>query len=204
MLTVIIIRCKIYFVFFIFVVYANHENILQRKFPDLRHMLLSTMLTMLRISIVLASNPGSSPTEKRLEDLITCPVTYYVSGGSEPGLNGLDNLYIPTSILAICFFVLEDSSPSAETCSDTERRACPQAAAFLNRRTGITPSTYVYTSFVSDLVLAKSVAVGKTPKQVLLFDRLLHWPHIAWVWCHHYQTESTLHTNRFHHFRSVT
>ena len=46
-------------------------------------------------------------------------------------------------------------------CFDTERSACPQVAAFLSRRTRITPSTYVYTSFVSDLVLAKSVAVGK-------------------------------------------
>ena len=29
--TVMIIRCKIYFVFFIFVVYANHENIFTTK-----------------------------------------------------------------------------------------------------------------------------------------------------------------------------
>ena len=63
----------------------------------------------------------------------------------------------------------EANSPSAETCFDTERSACPRAAAFLSRRTYITPSTYVYTSFVSDLVLAKSVAVGKTPRQALLF-----------------------------------
>ena len=54
------------------------------------------------------------------------------------------------------------------------------------------PSTYVYTSFVSDLVLAKSVAVGKTPRQALLFDRSLYWPHIAWARCHHYETESTI------------
>ena len=59
---------------------------------------------------------------------------------------------------------VEDGSPSAETCFDTERSACPQAAAFLSRRTRITPPTYVYTPFVSDLVLAKSVAVGKTPR----------------------------------------
>ena len=52
-----------------------------------------------------------------------------------------------------------------------------------------------------DLVLAKSVAVGKMPS---LFDRLLYWPHIAWARCHHYEIESTLHTNRVHHFRSVT
>ena len=102
--------------------------------------------------------------------------TFDPQGCSEPGLNGLDNFYIPTSNLAICFFVLEDSSPSAETCFDTERSACPQAAAFLSRRTHITPSTYVYTSFVSDSVLSKSVAVGKTPKQALLFDCLLYWP----------------------------
>ena len=118
--------------------------------------------------------------------------------------NGLDNFYIPTSNLAICFFVLEDSGPSAETCFDTERSACPQAAAFLSRRTHITPSTYVYTPFVSDLVLAKSVAVGKTPRQALLFDCLLYRPHIAWARCHHYETGSTLRTNRVHHFRSVT
>ena len=48
-----------------------------------------------------------------------------------------------------------------QTCLDTERSACPQAAAFLSQRTRITLSTYVYTSFVSDLILAKSVAVGK-------------------------------------------
>ena len=59
-----------------------------------------------------------------------------------------------------------------------EQSACPQAAAFLSRRTRIMPPTYVYTPFVSDLVLAKSVAVGKTPRQALLFDCLLYWPHI--------------------------
>ena len=89
-------------------------------------------------------------------------------GGSKPGLNGLDNLYIPISSLSICFFILEDGSPSAETCFDTERSAYPQAAAFHNRRTRITPATYVYTSFVSDLVLAKSITVCKTPRQALL------------------------------------
>ena len=125
-------------------------------------------------------------------------------GSSEPGLNGLNNLCIPTSSLAICFLVLENGSPSADTCFDTERSACPQAAAFLSRHTRITPSTYVNTSFVSNLVLAKSVAVGKTPRQALLFGRLPYWPHIAWARCHHYQTESTLHTNQVHHFRSVT
>ena len=54
---------------------------------------------------------------------------------------------------------------------DTERSTCLQAAAFLSRRTRIMPSTYVYTSFISDLVLAKSVAVGKTTRQTGLFDR---------------------------------
>ena len=42
---------------------------------------------------------------------------------------------------------------------------------------------------------SKSVAVGKTPRQALLFDRLLYWPHIAWARCHYYETEPTLRTN---------
>ena len=98
---------------------------------------------------------------------------------------------------------LEDSGPSADTYFDTERRACPQPAAFFSRRTRITPSTYVYTSFVSDLVLAKSVTVGKTPRQTLLFDRLLSTGRIlaAWARCHRYEIESTLRKNRAHHFR---
>ena len=43
-------------------------------------------------------------------------------GGSELWLNGVDNLYIPTSSLVICFSVLEDSGWSVElvlTRSDT-------------------------------------------------------------------------------------
>ena len=80
---------------------------------------------------------------------------------------GLDNLYIhvPTSSLAICFSVLDGSGRSAETCLDMERHTYPQSAAFFSQRTRITPSTYVYTSFVSNLVLAKSVAVCKMPRQ---------------------------------------
>ena len=42
--------------------------------------------------------------------------------------------------------------------------ACPPPAAFLSQCTHITPSTYVYTFFVSYLVLTKSVAVGKTSR----------------------------------------
>ena len=53
---------------------------------------------------------------------------------------------------------------------DTEQRTCPQPAAFLSQRTRITPSAYVYTSFASNLVLAKTIAVGKTQRQPLLFD----------------------------------
>ena len=41
-------------------------------------------------------------------------------GGLEPGLNGLDNLYIPTSSFAICFSVLDGSGQSAGTYFDTE------------------------------------------------------------------------------------
>ena len=136
-------------------------------------------------------------------DYCTVP-DHRLQGSSEPGLNGLGNLYIPTSSLAICFSVLDGSGRSAETCLDMERCACLQPAGFFSRRTHITPSTYVYTSFVSDLVLAKSVAVGKTPRQTSLFNHLLYWPHIAWARCHHYEIESTLRKNRVHHFRSVT
>ena len=85
-----------------------------------------------------------------------------------------------------------DSGPSADTYFDMERCACPQPAAFLSRRRCITPSTYVYTSFVSDLAVAKFVAVGKTSRQTLLLDHLLYWPHIAWARCHHYETESII------------
>ena len=81
-------------------------------------------------------------------------------GGSELRINSVDNLYFPTSSFSICFSV-EDSGPSAETCFDPEQRACTQTAAFLSPRTHIMPSTYVYTPFVSGLVLAKSVAVDK-------------------------------------------
>ena len=42
-------------------------------------------------------------------------------GGSEPGLNGLESSYIPTSSFGIRFSVLEDSDLSVETCLDTGR-----------------------------------------------------------------------------------
>ena len=71
------------------------------------------------------------------------------------------------------------SGPGAHTYFDTKRRACPEPAAFFSQRTRITASVYVYTSFVSDLVLSKSVAVGRTSRQTLLLDRLQYWPHIA-------------------------
>ena len=77
-------------------------------------------------------------------------------------LVGICTSYLSRSALALR--LLDDSGPSADTYFDMERRACPQPTSFFSRRTRITPSTYVYTSFVSDLVLAKSVAVGKTPR----------------------------------------
>ena len=66
----------------------------------------------------------------------------------------------------------------------------PSSCCFLSWRTYIMPSTYFYTSFVSDLVLAKSVAVGKTSRQTLLFKCLLYWLHIVWAHCRHYKTHS--------------
>ena len=72
---------------------------------------------------------------------------------------------------------------------DMEQCTCSQPPAFLSQRTCITPSTYIYTLFVSHLVLAKSI-VGKTSRQTSLFDRLL--ATIAQARCHHYETESTI------------
>ena len=90
----------------------------------------------------------------------------------------------------------------------------PSACCFLQSTYTHNAFHLVYTSLVSDLVLAKSVAVGKTPRQSLLFDRLLYWPHIAWAHCvgtlrGHVATimKSSPHYVRIesmHHFRSVT
>ena len=102
-------------------------------------------------------------------------------GGSEPELNGLDNFYIPTSSLAICFSVLEDSGLSADLYFDMEWHFCPKPAAFLSWHTCIMLSTYVYTSFASGLVLAKSVVFGKMSRQTLLFNCLLYWLHTVWA-----------------------
>jgi len=46
-------------------------------------------------------------------------------------------------------------------------------------------------------------AASKRLGKLLMFARLL-WLHNAWARCHHYETESTLRTNRVHHFRSMT
>ena len=68
---------------------------------------------------------------------------------------------------------------SIETHFDMERHAFHQPAAFLSRHAHITPSTYVYTTFFSDLVLAKFVAVGKMPWQASLFNHCKLHGHIA-------------------------
>ena len=54
---------------------------------------------------------------------------------------------------------MDDSGPSADTCFNI--------AAF-SQRTHKMPSTYVYKSVVSDLVLAKFEAAGKASRQTLL------------------------------------
>ena len=88
-------------------------------------------------------------------------------------------------------------------CGQYSKRSNSKALALsLCQRTRMTPSTYVYTSFVSNLVLVKSVTVAKTPRQTLLFNCLLYWPHIAWARCHYYEIKSTLRTNRVHDFQS--
>ena len=68
-----------------------------------------------------------------------------------------------TSSLTICFFVLEDSGPSAATCFRSEGHTCSQPAAFPIPFTQCTRKTfYVYTIFVIDLLLVKFEAVNKT------------------------------------------
>ena len=48
------------------------------------------------------------------------------------------------------------------------------------------------TLLISDLVLVKFEAVGKTSRQTLLFDRLLYWTHIVWTCCHHYDVRDVV------------
>ena len=81
-------------------------------------------------------------------------------------LEQLRYLHIPTSSLAICFSEMIVTQVQT-LVSITERQTCPQPAAFLSRPTHIIPSTYVYTSFVSDLILEKTVVVGKTSSQIV-------------------------------------
>ena len=62
------------------------------------------------------------------------------------------------------------------TCFDAMRCACAQLFAFTipyGQCTRKMPPTYAYTSFISDLVLAKLEAVSKHLGKILLFTRLL-------------------------------
>ena len=84
--------------------------------------------------------------------------------------------HIPTctSSITICFFVFDDYGLSADTCFNTKRCTCPQATAFLTpTHTCIMPSTYAYLSFVSNMILVKPVAVGKTSRQTFLAQSLV-------------------------------
>ena len=102
-------------------------------------------------------------TKKR--QFLCSSLKVHLHGKNNVHFIGSDNVYIAISSLAVCFSVLAESGQSAETSFDMEQRACPQPAAFLSQHTCITPSTYIYTSFISDWVLAISVAVGKMPRQ---------------------------------------
>ena len=53
-------------------------------------------------------------------------------------------------------------------------QSCESSSHVSCRVNAITPSTYVCTSFIDDLVLTKSVDVGKTSRQTSLFDSLLY------------------------------
>ena len=72
----------------------------------------------------------------------------------------------------MCFSVHGDSSPLFRR----EAMRLPSAFACtipFGQRTRKTPSAYAYTSFISDLVLAKLEAVSKHLGKLLLFARLL-------------------------------
>ena len=73
----------------------------------------------------------------------------------------------------MCFSVHGDSSPMFRR----EAKRLPSAFACtipFGQRTRKTPSAYAYTSFISDLVLAKLEAVSKHLGKPLPFARLLH------------------------------
>ena len=80
-------------------------------------------------------------------------------------------------------------------CFDAKRCACPQPLLYtipFGQRTRKTPSAYAYTSFISNLVLAKLEAVSKHLRQTFTVCSITNWPHCAWARCHHYETESTI------------
>ena len=89
--------------------------------------------------------------------------------------------------LTICFFILDNSGQSADSCFDTEQHACLHPAAFpipFHHCTHKMPSTCcVYTFFISNLVLAKFKAAGKTSRQTCWY-----WLHIPQTRCNHYET----------------
>ena len=88
--------------------------------------------------------PLSSRTEKQIARLLVC--TSYHKPFS-PGF--------------------EDSGPSADTYFDAKRLTCPQPAAFLSRRTCITPSTHT------------CKVVGKTSKQTIRCTGCILRGHVA-------------------------
>ena len=85
--------------------------------------------------------------------------------------------------------LLNDSGPSVNTSFDTERCACPQPAALpisftQCTCTHITPSTYVYTSFISDLILEFDLECH--PSCSLDLFRSRQWAHLLLPgFCHH-------------------
>ena len=90
---------------------------------------------------------------------------HYHQGGSKPGLEWLNNLRIPTNH-AICFSIFDGSGLSAETVltqSDTLALSLLLSQLKYMRNAF---HTYVYTLFTSNLVLAKSVVVGKAQSKL--------------------------------------
>ena len=64
--------------------------------------------------------------------------------------------------------LLDDSGPSPDTCFDTLALSLLPFPLPFSQCTRKTPSTYIHTSFISDLVPAKSVAVNKMSRQIEL------------------------------------
>ena len=110
-------------------------------------------------------------------------------------------LTAPSSLIATCTYGLHRYQVTNKRCVDISGRrfACTRDQKSSRRRASTSKQVSVPRPLSS-----KFGAVSKRLGKLLLFARLLNWLHIVWARCHHYETKSTLRTNRVHHFQSVT